>query len=205
MRSFAKALNEGHSAERAWVDGLRLMGRSVAHGKKLVIKRHDKNVDHVESPDALALVSVEVKQRSLSFTCPADYPYDTVFVDDMRGYAREAFHNLIYVYVSKPTGQWVWLTVLDKDEEWLEKVTFDAARGHEVPMLVAPKRCLRPSWQLTDLIFPHSHLELVDGDTGLFTAGGGATEERERYVEKTHPDFAARTGTAAEKARKYMG
>jgi hypothetical protein len=40
----------------------------VAHGKKLVIKKHNKNEDHVETPDAVALLSVEVKERSLSFT-----------------------------------------------------------------------------------------------------------------------------------------
>lgn len=205
MRSFAKALTEGHAAERAWVTDMRLHGRSVAHGKKLVVRKHDKNKDHVECPDALALVAVEVKQRTLSFTCPEDYPYDTVFVDDLRGYQQEAFHNLIYIYVSKPTGQWVWLTVLDRNDEWQEKVTFDTGRGHEVPVLIAPKRFLRPSWQLTELIFPHAYLDLVDGDTGAFLEGGGKTEARERYVAKTHPDFAPRVGADEKETRKHMG
>lgn len=205
MRSFVKSLSEGQSAERRWVDDLRLLGRSVAHGKKLVIRRHDKNKDHVETPDALALVSVEIKQRTLEFTCPADYPFDTVFVDDCRGYGQEAFHNLIYVYVSKPTGQWVWLTVLDRDDSWEGKVTFDAGRGHDVPVLIAPKRFLRPSWQLTDLIFPHAYLDLVDGDTRCFRTGGGEVEERERYLAKTHSDFAGRAGAPPQEAGKHMG
>lgn len=205
MRPFSRALADGHGAERAWVDELRLMGRSVAHGKKLVIRKHDRTKDHVECPDALALVSVEIKQRTLSFTSPGDYPFDTVFVDDVRGYRQEAYHNLIYIYVSKPTGHWVWLTVLDRNEEWSEKVTFDTGRGHEVAVLVAPKKFLRPSWQLADLIFPHAYLDLVDGNTDCFVRGDGATEERERYVARPHKDFAPGGGAPAAEAGKHMG
>jgi hypothetical protein len=89
-RSFRSSLQTGQDAERKWVDTLRTLGRCVAHGKKLVIKKHNKNEDHVETPDAVALLSVEVKERSLSFTGPEDYPYDTVFVDDLRGLGRES-------------------------------------------------------------------------------------------------------------------
>ena len=73
-RSFRSSLTSGQNAERKWVDLLRSDGRSVAHGKKLVIRNHCKNTDHVETPDAVALLSVEIKERSLSFTCPEDYP-----------------------------------------------------------------------------------------------------------------------------------
>lgn len=205
MRSFRSALTKGQEAERRWVDDLRSIGRAVAHGKKIVVRKHCKRTGHVECPDALALVSLEIKERTVSFTSPDDYPYDTVFVDDLRGMELEPFSNLIYVYISKPTGKWVWLCMLDRDAEWRQEVTYDRGRGHEVPMLVAPKRCLRPAWQLIDVIYPHLFLDLVDGDTGAFVSGGGQTEERERYVAKTHPDFAPRTGADAKETRKHMG
>ena len=205
MRSFQAALESGHRAERAWVDSLRSLGRSVGHGKKIVVSKHCKQTGHVETPDAVALFSLEIKERNLTFTCPNDYPYDTVFVDDLRGMGKENYLNLFYVYMSKPTGQWVWLTMLDRDERWKEEVTHDRGRGHDVPVLVAPKACLRPAEQLTSLIYPHLYLDLVDGDTGWLCSGGGETEARERYVNATHPDAAGRADPPASKTRKHLG
>lgn len=181
------------------------MGKSVAHGKKLVISKHSKNTGHVETPDAALLFSVEIKERSLSFTSPEDYPYDTVFVDDLRGMDRENYSHLVYVYVSKPTGQWVWLCPLDRDESWAEATTFDRGRGHEVPVLTAPKSHLRPAQQLIDLIYPHLYLDLVDGDTELFCSGGGEVETRERYVEKENPNAAQRDAGPKGKNSKRVG
>ena len=204
-RSFRSSLTSGQNAERKWVDLLRAEGRSAAHGKKLVIKTHCKNKDHVETPDAVALLSIEIKERSLSFTSPEDYPYDTVFVDDCRGLARESLTHFAYVYVSKPTGKWVWLTPLDRDETWAEEVTVDRGRGHQVPVLVAPKSHLRPAAELIALIYPHAYLDLVDGETDIFLSGGGATEERERYVAKTHPDAGGRASRLKGKGNNHVG
>ena len=201
MRSFQSALRSGQRAERHWVESVRGAGRSVAHGKKLIVRVHNKNTDHVETPDALGLFSLEIKERSLKFTSPEDYPYDTVFVDDMRGLGREQMHHLAYIYISKPTGGWVWLTPLDRDKSWKEQTVFDRGRGHDVPTLVAPKKFLRPASALIDLLYPHHYLDLVDGEAGLFLSGGGEVEERERYVAKTHPDVGGRGRKAPRKTR----
>lgn len=199
MRSFNSALERGHWAERAWVDTVRSFGRCAAHGKKLVIKNHDKRTGHTDAPDATVMVSLEIKERSFAFTCPEDFPFGSVYVDDLRGLSMERMKHLAYVYLSKPTGQWVWLCALDRDERWKEEVTYDRARGHEVPVLTAPKSHLRPAAQLMELIYPHTFLELVDGDAGLFVQGGGEVEERDRYVAVTHPDFGGRDRSAAGK------
>lgn len=205
MRSFRKALDGGQAAERAWVEALRLAGVSVAHGKKIVVARHNKVKDHVETPDAVGLVSVEIKERSLTFTNPEDYPYDTVIVDDMRGLGRERMRHIAYVYLSRPTKQWVWLTPLDRDESWQEAVTFDRGRGHEVPCLYAPKSHLRPASQLISFLYPHHYLDLVDGDTRLFVNGGGEVEACDRYVARTHPDIGGRDRSAQGPTDQYMG
>lgn len=179
VRSFRPALEAGHKAERAWVESLRRLGRAVGHGVKEVRASVNKRTDHCPNPDALALFSVEIKERNLEFDDPDSFPYDTVFVDDLRGLSKEQNRNLIYVYISKITGQWVWLTLLDKDDTWQETTTYDRGRGHEVPVLVAPKSCLRPAQELIELIYPQGMLDLVDGDTGAFggTAGGDQTPE----------------------------
>jgi hypothetical protein len=205
MRNFKSALRKGQDAERRWVEAIREGGRSVAHGKKITVRKHCKRTGHVETPDAVALLAIEIKERSLSFTSPEDYPYETVFVDDLRGMGMETTQNFAYVYLSKPTGQWVWLTPLDRDESWTEEVVWDRGRNHEVPTLVAPKSCLRPAETLLSLIYPQDMLELVDGDCGLFVSGGGEVEERDRYVAKTHPDAPGRERTPAPKARKHLG
>lgn len=205
MRSFRSALESGHAAERAWVAQARAAGRCAAHGKKIVVKRHDPKRDHVETPDALCMFSLEIKERSFAFTCPEDFPYPTVYVDDLRGMSMERYRHMAYVQISKPTGKWVWVCTLDRDETWREEVTFDRGRGHEVPVLAAPKAHLRPASELLELIYPHNFLELVDGDAGLFVAGGGEVEERDRYVARTHPDFGGGAGQAAPETTKRMG
>jgi hypothetical protein len=205
MRSFQSALTNGHRAERAWVDTQRASGLSVAHGKKLILKKHCKVKDHCETPDAAVLLTVEIKERNLTFTSPEDFPYDTVFIDDLRGLSRETLRPFAYVFVSRATKAWVWVTPLDQDETWTEQVVRDTTRGHEMGMLVAPKSHLRPAKQLLDYITPHNYLELVDGDCSLFVHGGGDVEERERYVAQTNPEARGRGRKAATKTRNDMG
>jgi hypothetical protein len=205
MRQFRAALNSGHRAERAWVDSQRVSGRSAAHGKKLLLTNHSKSLDHCGTPDAAVLLSVEIKERSLKFTCPEDFPYPTVFVDDTRGLGREFIHPFAYVFLSSVTGKWVWITPLDRDDSWEEKTVKDNTRGHDMGMLVAPKEHLRHADELEKYLYPQEFLEFVDGDTSLFVRGGGEVEERERYVAKTHPDAGGRDGKTAKKTRKHMG
>ncbi|NDF13564.1 MAG: hypothetical protein EB060_12220, partial [Proteobacteria bacterium] len=161
------------------------------------MKTHNKNTDHCGTPDAAILMSVEIKERSLKFTCPEDFPYPTVFVDDLRGLGREFIHPFAYVFLSSVTGKWVWITTLDRDDTWLEQVVQDSTRGHAMGMLVAPKEHLRPANELERYLYPQEFLEFVDGDTGLFLRGGGEVEERERCVAKTHPDAGERSGKAS--------
>ena len=205
MRQFRHALNCGHKAERAWVDAQRADGRSAAHGKKLLLRQHCKKNDHCGTPDAAVLMSVEIKERNLKFTCPGDFPYETVFVDDLRGLGREFIRPLAYVFLSSVTGRWVWITPLDRDHTWEEKTVKDNTRGHEMGMLVAPREHLRPAEELEQYLYPQMFLEYVDGDTKLFVSGGGEVEERERYVAKTNPDVGERSGKTEAQTRKHMG
>lgn len=181
-RSFSVALAKGHMAERTWVERMRAHGCAVAHGRKIVAMRHCKQTGHVDTPDAAAVVAIEVKERSVAFDDPESFPYETVYVDDLRGMKRESHANLIYVFVSRPTGAWVWLTILDRDDSWKDGKTFDRSRGHEVPILEAPKKFLRPASELMAILYPRNKLGLIDGASGGFATGGGATEKVDRYV-----------------------
>jgi hypothetical protein len=160
-----------------------------------VLTNHDKANDHCGTPDAAVLFTVEIKERRLRFTSPSDYPYETVFVNATRSIEKETLRPFAYIFVSSVTGAWVWLTPLDRDETWTTQIVTDKTRGHDMGMLVAPKKFLRPAEQLTQFLVPHSLLEGVDGDTSLFVVGGGKVEERERYVAQTDPRHGGRDRT----------
>lgn len=153
-RSFHSALLLGHEAERDWTERARGFGLAVRHGKKKVAVNHNRFTDHTDTPDAYAIVGIEIKERDLRFTCPADYPYDTVYVDDMLGLSRDAHRPMVYVFLSKATGRWVWLTILDQDDSWKVRETRDGTRGHPMKVLEAPKRFLRPANTLAKVILP---------------------------------------------------
>jgi hypothetical protein len=204
-RSFRESLTSGHQAEKVWVEKNRLLGLSVAHGKKVVLTKHNKVKDHCGNPDAALLMTVEIKERNLTFTGPDDFPYDTVFVDDLRGLGKETLRPFAYIFVSKATGRWVWVTPLDKDDTWTETVVTDTTRGHKMGMLVAPKSHLRSAEELQNYLVPHGQLNVIDGDTSLFVSGGGQIERRERYVEKEDPFPAGGDRKTAPKTRKHLG
>lgn len=204
-RSFRRSLTSGHKAEQAWVEKARLLGLSVAHGKKVVLTQHNKMKDHCGNPDAALLMTVEIKERGLTFTSPEDFPYDTVFVDDLRGLGKETLRPFAYVFVSRTTGHWVWVTPLDRDDSWTETVVMDTTRGHKMGMLVAPKSHLRPAEQLQQYLVPHGLLHVIDGDTSLFVTGGGQIERRERYIEKEDPFVDGGDRKTAPKTRKHLG
>lgn len=174
---FLDVLSQAHQAERAWVDMVRKdHGRAVAHGTKLVLPDHNPRKDFCPTPDAVAAVAIEIKVRNLSFTCPSDFPYDTIFVDDVAG-LRQAEWPFAWVYISQRTGAWVWLCGIDRDESWVEQVVYDGMRGFAMPTLVAPSKFLRPSDQLCRLLFPGDKLQWVDGATGAFSGDGAAPDK----------------------------
>lgn len=167
---FLNVLAKAHKAERAWVESLRTdHGRAVAHGVKLVLEGHNPKKDFCPTPDAVAAVAIEIKLRNLEFTSPSDFPYDTVFVDDVTG-LRKAEAPFAWVYISQVTGCWVWLCSIDRDGSWQERVVYDSMRGFAMPTLVAPSSFLRPAEQLHGLLFPAANLHWVDGPTGAFGA-----------------------------------
>jgi len=166
---FLGLLADAHRAEKAWVDSARGHGAAVAHGQKVVLPGHDPRKDFCPTPDAVALVQLEIKVRSLTFTCPEDFPYPTVFVDDEHGLSKGP-EPFAWIFLSKPTGAWVWTSCLDRDDEWSFQKVYDSMRGFTVSTLVAPSGCLRPADQLLRMLFPGDGLQYVEGEMGAFRA-----------------------------------
>jgi hypothetical protein len=174
---FLAVLGKAHQAEGKWVDQMRTThGRAVANGVKLVLPDHNPRADFCPTPDAVAAVAIEIKLRNLEFTGPEDFPYDTVFVDDVTG-LRRGEQPFAWVYISQVTGHWVWLCAIDRDGSWQERVVFDSMRGFAMPTLVAPSKFLRPASQLCELLFSASGLQWVDGASGAFGEAGSGDDK----------------------------
>jgi hypothetical protein len=141
----------------------------VAHGKKVVLPGHDPRKDFCPTPDAVALVQLEIKVRTLTFTSPDDFPYPTVFVDDENGLSKGP-EPFAWIFLSKSTGAWVWTSCLDRSDEWQFQKVYDSLRGFTVSTLVAPRSCLRPADQLLRLLFSGDGLQYVEGEMGAFRA-----------------------------------
>lgn len=155
---------------------------AAAHGQKLVLPNHNPLKDFCPTPDALALVQLEIKCRSLTFTCPEDFPYATAFLDDEHGLSRGP-EPFAWVLLSKPTGSWVWASSLDRTPEWKFETVYDSLRGFNIRALVAPKSALRPADQLLRLLYAADGLQYVEGEMGAFREPP-ATDERERPTPK---------------------
>lgn len=166
---FLAVLSDAHRAERAWVDLARDSGAAVAHGRKIVCPNHNPKKDFCPTPDAVAAVQLEIKVRQIKFTNPSDFPYPTIFVDDAYGLSKGP-EPFAWIYISKPTGKWVWLSCLDRDERWQLQDVYDSMRGFTSTTLVAPSCCLRPADQLLRMLFREDALQWVEGEVGGFRA-----------------------------------
>ena len=194
-RPFHEALLRGHQAEREWVETMRDDGAAVAHGIK------DSNCRGAKclSPDAVALVRVEIKQRDLRFTCPEDFPYDTAFLRNMAGESEEPTLPMLYVIRSAPTRAWVWVFGPDRDESWTVSTVRDNTRGHCVTTLSCPKSCLRHSDSLLPWLIRHDLLRHIDGDTSAFRP---ASDPR---ANPRSPPSEGGGGTTEKKTNRHMG
>lgn len=195
-RPFNEALLRGHQAEREWVEEMRDEGAAVAHGKKLVQPKFSPSQEKCQSPDAVALVRVEIKQRDLKFTGPKDFPYDSAFVANISNERADLTAPLIYILRSAPTRCWVWVLGADRNAEWTESNVRDTTRGSIVRMLSCPKSHLRTSESLLPFLIKHDLLQLIEGDTTAFLreSEGGTTDEADSPVGD-------RKRTAKKKAR----
>ena len=139
----------------------------MAHGRKIVLPGHDPRKDFCPTPDAVGLVQLEIKVRSLKFTSPDDFPYPTVFVDDFKGLSKGP-EPFAWIFLSQHTGAWVWTSCLDRNDEWQFQEVYDSMRGFTVRTLVAPSKYLRPSDQLLRMLFKGDGLQYVEGEMGAF-------------------------------------
>ena len=86
--------------------------------------------------------SLEVKSRSFAFNGVESYPYETVFVDTVEGWAEKVVKPVAVAVVSQVTGGIV-MVPMSTVGVWSEKRVFDSKRGFEVNVLECPRSALK--------------------------------------------------------------
>lgn len=86
--------------------------------------------------------SLEVKSRSFAFTGVESYPYETVFVDTVEGWAVKAVKPVAVAVVSQVTGGIV-MVPMSSAAVWSQKTVYDSKRGFEVTVLECPRFALK--------------------------------------------------------------
>lgn len=169
-QAFRESLVEGQAHEESWVNSQKAAGLAVAHGVRGVVegvKWHER----VQIPDAVGLFRLELKTRSIAFTTPDDFPYDTVFVCNARQRHKDITDPIAYIIQSKPTGCWAWILSTDESDDWVTRFVTDTRGRERVLTLECPRSYLRPAHTLQKFLLKHEQLEFVDGDTSVFGEG----------------------------------
>jgi hypothetical protein len=86
--------------------------------------------------------SLEVKSRSFAFTGVESYPYETVFVDTVEGWAEKVVKPVAVAVVSQRTGGIV-MVPISSAAVWSEKRIYDSKRCFEVNVLECPRSALK--------------------------------------------------------------
>lgn len=71
--------------------------------------------------------NIESKSRNYKFTSPADFPFDTIFIENVSGYEQRVKPVFAYVNVSKITGGMIFIGG-KKTSNWKIVKAFDKTR-----------------------------------------------------------------------------
>lgn len=114
----------------------------------------DVSVDGLNPPIAAGpWIPLECKSLSLTFTCPEDYPYDTVLICSANSWGRKwpsATDTMRdFLFISRETGNILWLP---KGAPAKMKKTTDTTRGESYNVMYTDSRNLSPLIDFIDYV-----------------------------------------------------
>ena len=136
---FIKELKEGHEWQSYPALFFKLHGLKVEM-PKLTIRENISEADKWKDSFDFIIEDLpfEHKSRNIEFTCPQDYPYDTVFIDTVKGWDQKAIKPS-YIFTSKTTGCMLWLPAM-YSEKFTKVTKFDRVRNiNEEFYVIDPK------------------------------------------------------------------
>ena len=98
---------------------------------------YDKDA-YLDEPDLIVEGEIlEIKSRNLDFSCPSDYPYDTIMVESVSGWEGKIRKPSFYICVSQKTGRMIFTEGHDS-LRWDRASFFDRVRRIKVYNYVSP-------------------------------------------------------------------
>ena len=90
---------------------------------------------YMDDGDLLITMPLQVKQRSIDFSCHDDYPYDTIFIDEKYKVKKDTF---AYFIVSASGGC---AAVIGREtrSHWTTETIYDKHQSRECTNLACPK------------------------------------------------------------------
>jgi hypothetical protein len=129
---FLRELRTGHEYAVLVADRLRAAGLHVDVTPMEVRADIDDRVRFVDEHDLTVGTRqpcrIDVKSRTLRFTGPADYPYQTAFVDTVAGWEAKQHKPMAIVLVSQPTEELAVISVRGAPAHWTRERRYDNTR-----------------------------------------------------------------------------
>lgn len=94
-----------------------------------------ERMKYMDNGDLLVTMPVQVKERSIQFSCAADYPYPTIFIDETYKIKKDTF---MYVIVSSDHR---YAALIDRStrSHWVKETIFDKKQDRECVNAACPK------------------------------------------------------------------
>lgn len=126
---FKNELAIGYGWQLCVADYLKSLGFEV-HIPQLVVRKDIKDIpEFSDEPDIECEGRIiEVKSRDLAFTCPDDFPYETILVDTVNGWSAKVRKPTEYVCISTITGGMICLCG-ETQPLWAQEERYDHTRN----------------------------------------------------------------------------
>lgn len=152
---FIKELRQGYAWQKFVGMYFELNGLQVQQESELKIRESIADTHHwTNIPDLVVNGHIlEIKSRNLNFTSPQSYPFQTVMIETISGFAAKKPKPLAYIIVSRETGTMLFLGSGKKNREvWHTQSAFDRTRNIQDDWYMVGRSQLQTMDILLDLL-----------------------------------------------------
>lgn len=140
--AFLSDLERSRASVSRFASLCRAAGVNIWTGPTVVRPSADERRKYADNGDLLVLLRVEHKDRGLSFTCAADFPYDTVIVDEV--YKVDSIPHRPFWYVSESSDGLRAAVISSRTmAHWTTMRLYDEKQERDCDYYVCPKRLAR--------------------------------------------------------------
>lgn len=136
-KQFVKDLDDSQRHVAAVVDWMTKKRYKVKALPQTVSPDYESRYEHQDSGDIELRCRVEVKGRNINFSGREDYPFATVFIDEL--YKIPSVYELFAYAICSADGGCIAMVYNWTREHWLEREKFDRVAGRSAIFMEIPK------------------------------------------------------------------